>query len=81
MALLMPEILDQPASSQPYFSLHLNFHIFKMILTIHFTYKLPKNKSLQKLRQLILDETLCPRVSSNPNNFGVHKRAREDAFV
>lgn len=79
MALLMAEMLDQPASSQHHFSLPLYFHFFKINLTIPFTYLLPKNKLLQRIRQLILDEALSPVVSSGPNIFGEHERCREDA--
>lgn len=69
----MPEILDQPASSQPYFSLCLNVHILKNDLTIPFTYL------LQKTRQLNLDETLSPGVSSSPDIFIEHERGRGDS--
>lgn len=79
MALLKPEMLDWPASSPLHFSLLLNLHIFKMYLTVPFTYLLSRNKLLQRITQLILDETLSPGVSSGPNIFGEHERHREDA--
>lgn len=50
-----------------------------MNLTIPLTYLLPENKLFENIRQLNLDETQSPGVSSSPNILGEHERGREDA--